>query len=85
VVNSIDQDGTHRGYDLVVTKAVADAVRVPVIASGGAGTAAHAAAAFRAGAAAAIISSLYSPRMERTVGAGVGNARHNSPAETRHY
>jgi cyclase len=71
VVNSIDQDGTHQGYDLAITKAVADAVRVPVIASGGAGTAAHAAAAFRAGASAAIISSLlYSPRMERTVPLG---------------
>ena len=71
VVNSIDQDGTHQGYDLAITRAVADAVGVPVIASGGAGTAAHAAAAFRAGASAAIISSLlYSPRMERTVPVG---------------
>lgn len=71
VVNSIDQDGTHQGYDLAVTRAVADAVGVPVIASGGAGTAAHAAAAFKAGASAAIISSLlYSPRMERTVPVG---------------
>ena len=68
VVNSIDQDGTRRGYDLVITQAVADAVSVPVIASGGAGTAADAAAAFGAGASAAIISSLlYSPRMERTL------------------
>jgi imidazole glycerol-phosphate synthase subunit HisF len=71
VVNSIDQDGTHQGYDLAITRAVADAVGVPVIASGGAGTAAHAAAAFEVGASAAIISSLlYSPRMERTVPVG---------------
>ncbi len=69
VVNSIDQDGTHQGYDLRITQAIADAVNLPVIASGGAGSADHVAAAFRqAGVSAAIISSLlYSPRMERTV------------------
>ncbi|MEU9575244.1 imidazole glycerol phosphate synthase cyclase subunit [Streptomyces massasporeus] len=69
VVNSIDQDGTHQGYDLDITKAVAQAVNLPVVASGGAGSAAHAAAAFQqAGVSAAIISSLlYSPRMERTL------------------
>lgn len=69
VVNSIDQDGTHQGYDLEITGAVARAVNLPVIASGGAGTAEHAAAAFtEAGASAAIVSSLlYSPRMERTL------------------
>lgn len=68
VVNSIDQDGTHAGYDLEITRAVADAVNIPVIASGGAGTAAHVADGFRAGASAAIISSmLYSPRMEKNV------------------
>jgi cyclase len=66
VVNSIDQDGTHTGYDLEITRAVADAVRVPVIASGGAGTPEHVAHAFRAGASAAIVSSmLYSPRLEQ--------------------
>jgi imidazole glycerol-phosphate synthase subunit HisF len=72
VVNSIDQDGTHQCYDLAITAAVASAVSVPVIASGGAGTADHVAAAFKeAGASAAIISSLlYSPRMERTVAVG---------------
>ncbi|MFE3263639.1 imidazole glycerol phosphate synthase subunit HisF [Streptomyces sp. NPDC059215] len=68
-VNSIDQDGTHQGYDLVITRAIAEAVNVPVIASGGAGSPEHAAAAFtEAGASAAIVSSLlYSPRMERTL------------------
>ena len=66
VVNSIDQDGTHAGYDLEITQAVADAVTVPVIASGGAGTPEHVARAFRAGASAAIVSSmLYSPRLEQ--------------------
>ena len=66
VVNSIDQDGTASGYDLEITRAVADAVNVPVIASGGAGTPEHIAAASTAGASAAIISSiLYSPRLEQ--------------------
>jgi cyclase len=68
-VNSIDQDGTHEGYDLAITRAIADAVSVPVIASGGAGTVEHLVAGFREGhASAAIVSSmLYSPRLERNV------------------
>jgi cyclase len=70
VVNSIDRDGTAAGYDLDITSAVADAVNVPVIASGGAGTVDHIADGLTAGgASAAIISSiLYSPRFERNVG-----------------
>jgi cyclase len=39
LLTSIDRDGTRSGYDLELTRAVADAVRVPVIASGGAGSA----------------------------------------------
>jgi cyclase len=67
VVNSIDRDGTASGYDLDVTGAVTRAVNVPVVASGGAGTAEHIAAGLiDGGAQAAIISSiLYSPRLER--------------------
>jgi cyclase len=38
---SMDADGTQAGYDLPMTRAIADAVPVPVIASGGAGTLAH--------------------------------------------
>lgn len=41
VLNSIDADGMTTGYDLEVTRAVARAVDLPVVASGGAGTAAH--------------------------------------------
>jgi cyclase len=37
MVNSIDRDGTRDGFDIEMTRAVADAVRVPVIASGGVG------------------------------------------------
>ena len=41
LLTSIDADGTRAGYDLELTSAVASAVDVPVIASGGAGTARH--------------------------------------------
>lgn len=41
LVTSMDRDGTRDGYDLALTRAIADAVRVPVIASGGVGTLAH--------------------------------------------
>ena len=41
LLTSIDRDGARTGYDLALTRAVADAVPVPVIASGGAGKAAH--------------------------------------------
>ncbi len=37
LVTSMDRDGTKAGYDLALTRAIADAVRVPVIASGGVG------------------------------------------------
>jgi cyclase len=68
-VNSIDQDGTHEGYDLEITAAIADAVDVPVIASGGAGSVAHVAQMLReTKATAGIISSLlYSPRLESNI------------------
>lgn len=41
LLTSIDRDGARTGYDLAITRAVADAVNVPVIASGGAGNAQH--------------------------------------------
>jgi cyclase len=41
LLTSIDADGTQRGYDIFLTRAIADAVRIPVIASGGAGTLEH--------------------------------------------
>lgn len=41
LLTSMDRDGTKAGYDLPLTRAVADAVSVPVIASGGVGTLAH--------------------------------------------
>ena len=51
----MDADGTRDGYDLELTRAVADAVSVPVIASGGAGNAAHMAAAVSDGQASAVL------------------------------
>src|SRR5947209_5192133 len=41
VLTSMDADGTRAGYDLAMTRAVADAVRIPVVASGGAGSPEH--------------------------------------------
>lgn len=56
LLTSIDRDGTRAGYDLELTRAVSDAVRVPLIASGGAGSAADVADVLdRGGAAAALL------------------------------
>jgi cyclase len=41
LLTSMDRDGTKEGYDLELTRAIADAVRLPVIASGGVGTLEH--------------------------------------------
>lgn len=41
VVNSIDADGTKQGYELTLTRRIADAVSIPVVASGGAGAPEH--------------------------------------------
>jgi imidazole glycerol-phosphate synthase subunit HisF len=49
LVTSIDRDGVRTGYDLELTAAIADAVPVPVVASGGAGGPGHVVAAFREG------------------------------------
>jgi cyclase len=59
LLTSMDGDGTQAGYDLALTRAVAEAVEVPVIASGGAGCIDHIAAALEEGkAAAALLASL---------------------------
>ena len=55
VVNSVDADGTREGFELVITRLVAEAVGVPVVASGGAGVPAHLVEAFTAGRADAAI------------------------------
>ena len=47
VVNSVDADGTHSGFELEITRLIADAVNVPVVASGGAGRPEHLVTVFR--------------------------------------
>lgn len=59
LLTSMDGDGTKAGYDLPLTKAVADAVKIPVIASGGAGKLEHFYEAIDAGAEAALAASLF--------------------------
>jgi cyclase len=59
VLTSMDADGTKNGYDLPMTKAVANAVGIPVVASGGAGHPAHLFEAFRVGADAALAASIF--------------------------
>ena len=59
LVTSIDRDGTQEGYDLDVLARLRDAVSLPVIASGGAGTAAHVAAALELSEAALLASILH--------------------------
>jgi imidazole glycerol-phosphate synthase subunit HisF len=56
LLTSIDADGTKAGYDLELTRAVAEAVEVPVIASGGAGNARHVAEALEVAQAALLAS-----------------------------
>jgi cyclase len=59
LLTSIDADGTRDGYDLELTASVASAVRVPVIASGGAGNAGHVADALGIAQAALLASILH--------------------------
>ncbi len=55
LLTSMDRDGTKAGFDIALLRAVADAVRVPVIASGGAGTLDHLVEAIRDGHASAVL------------------------------
>ena len=55
LVTSMDRDGTKQGFDIPLTRAIADAVRVPVIASGGVGTLDHLVEGARDGHASAVL------------------------------
>jgi cyclase len=68
LLTSMDADGTQDGYDLAMTRAVAEAVTIPVIASGGCGSPAHVVEVFRdAGADAALAASIFHYR-QHTIG-----------------
>lgn len=68
VLNSIDADGTKKGFDLVITARVSESVGVPVVASGGAGTLAHMAEVLLAGKADAVLAASIFHFGEFTVG-----------------
>jgi cyclase len=59
LLTSMDRDGTRDGYELTLTKRISDAVDVPVIASGGVGSAEHLIEGLRAGADAVLAASIF--------------------------
>jgi cyclase len=59
LLTSMDRDGTKMGFDVELLRAVSSIVRVPVVASGGAGTVAHFVEAVQAGASAVLAASLF--------------------------
>jgi imidazole glycerol-phosphate synthase subunit HisF len=68
LLTSMDKDGTKSGFDLALTRAVSDAVNVPVIASGGVGTLVHLADGIQAGGADAVLAASIFHYGEFTVG-----------------
>ena len=68
LLTSMDRDGTKSGFDLDLTRAVADAVPVPVIASGGVGSLAHLSEGIRIGGADAVLAASIFHYGEHTVG-----------------
>ena len=68
LLTSMDRDGTRSGFDLELTRAVADAVSVPVIASGGVGTLDHLADGVQQGGADAVLAASIFHYGEHTVG-----------------
>ncbi len=68
LLTSMDRDGTREGYDIALTRQVADAVRVPVIASGGVGTLDHLVAGVREGHASAVLAASIFHFGEATIG-----------------
>ena len=68
LLTSMDRDGTKAGFDLALTRAVSDAVHVPVIASGGVGTLDHLADGIQQGGADAVLAASIFHYGEHTVG-----------------
>jgi cyclase len=85
LLTSMDRDGTRAGFDIALTRAIADAVTVPVIASGGVGTLDHLVAGVRDGHAAAVLAASifhfgeYSIREAKLYMAGAGLAMRLDP------
>lgn len=73
LLTSVDRDGTMTGYDIELTRAVSEAVTIPVIASGGAGTYAHMAEAILTGGASAVAA------------ASIFHFTEQTPLEAKHY
>jgi cyclase len=73
VLTSMDADGTKAGYDLEMTRAVAEAVKVPVVASGGAGSPEHLYHAFTDG------------RADAALAASIFHYNEYGIAATKHY
>lgn len=69
LLTSMDTDGTKEGFDVALTRAVADAVQVPVIASGGAGTVTHCVDAVIDGGASAVLAASIFHRREIEIAA----------------
>jgi cyclase len=67
LLTSMDRDGTKEGYDIALTRAIADAVQVPVIASGGVGTLEHIYEGLTAGGATAALAASIFHYREHTV------------------
>jgi cyclase len=80
VLTSMDADGTKNGYDLEMTRAVAEAVEIPVVASGGAGSPEHLRAVLaEAGASAALAASIFHYRQFSIAETKDYLARHGVP------
>jgi cyclase len=68
LLTSMDRDGTRMGFDLELTRAIADAVPVPVIASGGVGTLDHLVEGVRQGHASAVLAASIFHYGEHSIG-----------------
>ena len=84
LLTSMDRDGTEDGYELELTRAVADAVDVPVIASGGAGTLDHLVEAVEEGGADAVLcASIFHYGTTRCAGQGAHAPRRRARPPVR--
>lgn len=83
LLTSVDRDGTQAGYDLALIQAVSQAVRVPVIASGGAAHAQHMVEAVQSGADAVLAASIFHDGL--TSVHAVKAQMHNAGLSVRHH